>query len=338
MLAPLDRRRFLLGALGMAGAVALGACGGDDDDDDDAATATTSGDEAEAPSGDLTVVRLGLLPITDVAPMFLASDRGTFAEHGLDVEPTFAAGGAAILPSVESGEFDVGYSNIVSLLLLQSRGGAYKLLAGGGLTATGDTPDYSQLLVLNDSPFETMADLSGRRVAINTLRNALEIVVRESVDQAGGDHESIQFVEIPFPDMAAALEAGEVDAIQHNEPFQTILQETGTVRTLGQPFVDAAAGEVLAFYFVKADAAESDLAVGFRDAMAEANAYAADHEDEVRGIIPEYTQIEPDVAEAVILPPWVEDSLKESSLQVYAELMTTYGLVEEMPDYEALLP
>jgi NitT/TauT family transport system substrate-binding protein len=338
----IDRRMFLAGTLGLAGAVVLGACG-DDDESGTEGTAATGAAAATAGSGtaaagDLVTAKVGLLPITDVAPMFLATQRGLFAEHGLTVEPTFAAGGAVILPSVESGEFDIGYSNIVSLLLLQARGGSFKILAGGGLTATGDAPDYSEMIVLNDSPLQSMADVGGRRVAINTLKNALEIVVRESISLAGGDHESVQFVEVPFPEMAAALESGQVDAIQYNEPFQTIMLESGTARSIGRPFVDAAAGEILAFYFVKADNASSDVAVGFRDAMAGVNALAAESPDEVRAVLPEYTEIDPAIIEKLVMPPYVADSVRASSVRRYAELMTTYGLVDEMPDYEALLP
>jgi NitT/TauT family transport system substrate-binding protein len=316
----LDRRGFLAGALGVGGVALLGAaCGGD-------------GGDGGGP------VNVGLLPITDVAPLFLARQRGTFADHDLEVEPEFASGGAVILPSVESGQFEVGFSNIVSLMLAQAQGGRYTIVAGGGLTATGDQPDYSQMIVLEDSPLQGLADLSGQRVAINTLNNALEIVIRAAVDRAGGDHESIDFREFPFPEMRAALESGEVDAIQYNEPFQTILQQTGTVRTIGQPFVEVAAGEVLAFYFVKTSEADSDVATGFRDAMVEANTYAAGHEDEVRAVIPEYAEVEPEIAAEVILPTFVEDAVKRSSLEVYAELMTTYGLLDEEPDVDALLP
>jgi NitT/TauT family transport system substrate-binding protein len=239
---------------------------------------------------------------------------------------------------VESGEFDIGYSNIVSLLLIQSRGGKYKLIAGGGKTAMDDERDYSEMWVLNDSELESLADIGGRTVAINTLSNALEIVVRKAADEAGADHESINFVEIPFPEMGGALESGEVDAIQYNEPFQTILEQSGTARSIGKPFNVAAGGEILAYYFVKEENIDGPIATGFTAAMAKANAYAAEHEQELRDIITTYTEVPQEIADALIMPTYVEESVPESSLQVYAELMTEYGLVEELPDFAALLP
>lgn len=322
------RRAFLGGAAGVIGAAAYAAYGG--------ALAAAFGPRPT--SGELTTATLGFLPITDVAPFFLGESLGYFEEEGLQIEHTFAAGGAVILPSVESGEFDIGYSNIVSLLLIQSRGGKYKLIAGGGKTAMDDERDYSEMWVLNDSELESLADVGGKTVAINTLSNALEIVVRKAADEAGADHESIQFVEIPFPEMGAALESGEVDAIQYNEPFQTILEQSGTARSIGKAFNVAAGGEILAYYFVKEENIDSPIATGFSAAMAKANAYAAEHEQELRDIITTYTEVPQEIADALIMPTYVEESVPESSLQIYAELMTEYGLVEELPDFAALLP
>jgi NitT/TauT family transport system substrate-binding protein len=322
------RRAFLGGAAGLVGAAAYAAYGG--------ALASAFGPRPK--SSDLTTATIGFLPITDVAPFFLGQSLGYFEEEGLQIEHTFAAGGAVILPSVESGEFDIGYSNIVSLLLIQSRGGKYKLIAGGGKTAMDDERDYSEMWVLNDSELESLADVGGKTVAINTLSNALEIVVRKAADEAGADHESINFVEIPFPEMGAALESGEVDAIQYNEPFQTILEQNGTARSIGKAFNVAAGGEILAYYFVKEENIDGPVATGFSAAMAKANAYAAEHEQELRDIITTYTEVPQEIADALIMPTYVEESVPESSLQVYAELMTEYGLVDELPDFAALLP
>lgn len=326
----------------------LGACGDDDGGDETGATggdgttgATASNGEGGSngtAAGELTTATLGLLPITDVAPFFLAQQEGWFEELGLDVGHEFAAGGAAILPSVESGEFELGYSNIVSLLLLQSRGASFKILAGGGLTATGDEPDYSEMWVPEDSDVEDLSQLGGHTVAINTLGNILEIATREAVSQAGGDHESIEFAEVPFPDMAAALQSGQVDAILYNEPFQTILQREGGVRSIGRPFVDSAPGEIIAFYFTKADDAEGDVATAFRDGMARANEFAAENPDELREVIPTYSEVSEEIASELVMPPYVADSVRESSVQIYAELMAKYGIVDEVPDYQALLP
>lgn len=337
----LDRRRFLAaGAVSFGGAVLLGACGDDDDSD----TSGNGGGGGGGGGGGTTQASLGLLPIVEVAPTYIAREQGIFGDHGLEVSPEFAEGGAVIIPSVESGDYQIGFSNIVSLLLAGEAGASFKIVGGGGLTATADADDWSQMWVLEDSDIEQLADLEGRRVAVNTRSNALEIVVRAAVEMDGGDHTAIDFVDFPFPDMRAAMEAGECDAIQYNEPFQTVWQQEGGVRSIGQPFRDVAPGEILAFYFVPADQADSDLATGFRDALAEANAVAAGDEAAVRAILPTYLEgLDPAVAEALVLPAFTEDSIMESSLERYAELMVEYGPasempIEDIPDWEALLP
>ena len=138
--------------------------------------------------------------------------------------------------------------------------------------------------------------------------------------------------------MGAALESGEVDAIQYNEPFQTILEQGGTARSIGKPFNIAAGGEILAYYFVKEADIDGPIATGFTAAMARSNAYAADHEQELRDIITTYSEVPQEIADALIMPTYVEESVPESSLKIYAELMTEYGLVDELPAYADLLP
>lgn len=333
----LDRRGFLVGASVLGGAVILGACGDDSDDSDDTDAGGGDGDGGAGGGDGSAEATLGLLPIVEVAPVFLAIEQGIFADHGVEITPDFAAGGAVILPEVEGGSYQLGFSNIVSLFLAQAEGGQYTLVAGGGLTASSGEEDWSQMWVLEDSDIESLADLGGQRVAINTLNNVLQVAASAAVDEAGGDWESINFREFPFPDMENALREGEVDAILHNEPFQTMLQQQGGVRSVGQPFADVAGGETLAFYFVKTDAAGEDYAVGFRDAMAEANSFAAENEDEVRAVLPTYLDgMDPELAESLVLAGY-DPEIKRSSVERYAELVVEYGLLDDPPDVDALL-
>jgi NitT/TauT family transport system substrate-binding protein len=67
-------------------------------------------------------------------------------------------------------------------------------------------------VVTREASIRTAADLAGKRVAVNTLKNIGDTTIRASVRKAGGDPSSIKFVELAFPDMPAALQAGRVDA------------------------------------------------------------------------------------------------------------------------------
>src|SRR5688500_18059927 len=88
--------RAVLACLLVVAAAVPGACGGD---------------------GDLDTVRVGVVPIADVAPLYLGREKGFFADEGLDVEPQPATGGAAITPAVVDGDLEFGFSNTISLLI-----------------------------------------------------------------------------------------------------------------------------------------------------------------------------------------------------------------------------
>ena len=72
-------------------------------------TATTAAaGECEAGEPEQTELRLGVIPIADVAPVFIASS-GHLRGHGLTVTTEFAAGGAASIPAVVSGDIDLAF-------------------------------------------------------------------------------------------------------------------------------------------------------------------------------------------------------------------------------------
>ena len=82
-------------------------------------------------------VKIGLIPIADVAPVFVGIKQGYFKEQGIELDPQFAAGGAAITPAVISGDFDIGFSNTVSLLIAASKGLPVQIVSQGVLGGPG---------------------------------------------------------------------------------------------------------------------------------------------------------------------------------------------------------
>src|SRR4051794_37798647 len=99
----LMRRRFAPWlALAVASALSLAACGGSD------GSSGSSGDGTTA----TTKVSVGVIPIIDVAPLYLGIAKGFFSKRGLEVKPVPAQGGAAIVPAVVSGSQQFGFSNV----------------------------------------------------------------------------------------------------------------------------------------------------------------------------------------------------------------------------------
>ena len=308
------------------------ACGGGEETADPADT----GDANGAPG--TTQVSVGVIPIVDVAPIYLGVKQGFFADCGLELELVPAQGGAAIVPAVLSGEYAFGFSNVTSLLLARGRDLPLKIVAAGNST-TGDTADdIGALLVPADSPIQGPADLEGKTVAINTAKNISDTVVRESARQAGADPAAINFTELGFPDMPAALEAQRVDAAFVLEPFKTIALQAGA-REIAAPYADTAEDLLIAAYFTSEQmlAENPEQVKCFTEALNESLGYAAANEQEARQILTTYTRIEPALIPELTLPVW-NTELGAERLQRLADLALEDGLVTEPVPVDDLLP
>jgi NitT/TauT family transport system substrate-binding protein len=283
-------------------------------------------------------VTVGVIAILDVAPIYLGKQKDFFTKRNINLTLTPATGGAAIVPAVVSGQYQFGFSNMVSLLLASGNGLPLKVVCNGNNSTGADGSDFAALMVKADSPIKTPADLAGKTVAANTLKNIVDTSVRASVRKAGGDPKSVKFVELPFPQQPAALQSGQVDAVFVVEPFQQAVLAQGG-RKIASSYVDAAPNLVVATYFTSQQLMSSnpDLVKRFTEAMKESLAYADSHPEEARQIIGTYTQIAPDVIAKMTLPKWPAD-INRQAVQTLADLALSDGLLTKPADLNTLLP
>ncbi|MEV6174558.1 ABC transporter substrate-binding protein [Streptomyces sp. NPDC051954] len=321
-------RRLFAGLTAGALLLVATACGSSDDGSSDAG----------ASSGGITTVKLGLIPIVDVAPLYLGQKKGLFEKHGLKLEFTTAQGGAAIVPGVVSGQFQFGFSNVTSLMVAQSEGVPIKAVANGIASTGVRGKDFNGLMVKKDSPITSPKQLEGRKVAINTLKNINETAVRQAVRQAGGDPDKVQLVELAFDQMPAALDKGQIDAACVVEPATATIRSQGG-REIASPLIDIAPKLTVAMYFTSTQYAQQhpDEVKKFQEATAESLAYAEAHPDEARQIVTTYTKIPASVLEQVTLPKWPAEA-NRSSIEALMKLGEEDGLFKKTPDLDALLP
>ncbi|UQU62174.1 ABC transporter substrate-binding protein [Couchioplanes caeruleus] len=304
-----------------------------------AAGAGCGSDDPGAGSGGADKVKVGVIPIVDVAPIYLGQQKGFFASRRIELTMESGQGGAAIVPGVVSGQFQFGFSNITSLLVAQTRNVPIKVVANG-VASTGQAgKDFGGVTVRRDSPITKAADLAGKKIAVNTLKNIGDTTVRESVRKAGGDPAGITFVEMPFANMPAALQAGQVDAAWVVEPSLSAVTAAGG-RVVAWNYVDAAPDLTVAAYFAstKLIADDADLVKRFTDAMNESLSYADAHPDEVRAVLGSYTKIDPKARAALTLPKW-PTAINKVSVETLAKLGEQDGIFAgATPDLTKILP
>ena len=60
--------------------------------------------------------------VTDVAALYLGDEAGIFKKYGIDLKVNMGTTGAALVPSVMSGEYNFAFSSLVSLLQARDKG------------------------------------------------------------------------------------------------------------------------------------------------------------------------------------------------------------------------
>ena len=280
-------------------------------------------------------IRMGLLPIVDVAPVHLAIERGLFADEGLTVTVEVVQGGAAAIPALVGGDLDIAYGNWVSFLLANQEGIALRAVADG----VAATPGFTELLALPASGLEgDPAAMAGATVAVNTLNNIGELAVRSTLENAGVDPVDVQLVEVPFPDMGAALERGDVDVIWASEPVPTIVKSTLDAVVVADSFVGEMAAFPVAGYQATAEyvGAHPNTIAAFQRALAAAVSLIHDDPALVPDVVPSYTSLSAELA-AEIMAPAYGSRLEPSSLQRVHDYLVEFGMLEPGLDVAGLV-
>ncbi len=279
-------------------------------------------------------ISVGVVPVVDVAPLYLGIKQGFFAAQKLTVVPKPVQQGSVIITQVVSGAMNIGFSNNVSIIAAASRGIPLRIVAAGNQAGPGM---YSAIFVRASSPIRTPQDLAGKKIAVNALANVGPLVVNAALQARGVGIRGISYVAIPFPNMANALAKSQVDAVWAVEPFSGAISAQGGVRMILEPYSLLPKNFPIASYFVSASylGAHRDLVNRFTRAMNASLAYAQAHPAQVRQILPSYIKISPQVAATVALPEWMT-GLQEGLLGTTASLAKRYGYISTAPDIKQL--
>jgi len=228
----------------------------------DAAPEATALPAAEA--NNLPLVRVGHVPVTIYAPLFIAVEKGYFEEAGMQVELLPVEGGTENVVQVAAGNFDVAGGGIgAGMLNAVARGIEFEIVA----PLHTERPPLTSPLVVSKQRFDageitSVADLAGKTVSTNAKGAATEYWLWRALQQGGLDFPDVNVIGLGFREVAPALENGSLDAGILGEPLATLAEDQGLVTRLSQDFIDGFTSTVI--YFNKDWAtAHPDLAQGF---------------------------------------------------------------------------
>jgi NitT/TauT family transport system substrate-binding protein len=285
-----------------------------------------------------STITVGVLPIPDAAPLFIAKQKGFFREEGLTVKTEVLQSSSFAVPKLRSGAMDISLDNYVASFAADDQGVAHwHLIADSYQAAKG----AFVLLVGPKSAIHSPKDLRGKTVAVPSLHSVGQLMVTASLHTYEVQADTVKFVEMPFPQMPAALAKHQVDAVWTPDPFITAMQNSMGARTL----LDTAdpGGTTSDFpmsgWGVLDDYARKNpkTVAAFQRAIGKAQRLAAGDRAAVTGILPSYVKgIDASTAQLVTLGAY-PTSLNSIRLQRVADLMLQYGYVKKRVNVQPMI-
>jgi NitT/TauT family transport system substrate-binding protein len=317
------RQRRRLGLLAaIVAALVIAGCGGG------SSTGSQAGNGSE---GNVTTVKLGFVPYADDAPAFLAQEKGIFRKHGLNVQFAPAANPTAVVAAMVSGQQQFGFVTVPVLINVNAQGTPLKCVSPVvGRQPSDPARDTTTLVAAKDSGINGVADLAGKKVAMVQLNSLNSLGVQALAEKAGIDHKSIQLIQIPFPQMPAALSQGRVQAAVIVAPFvQTAIAQGAKVIT--HPNQELFAGGTIVCFaaldrYIKDHEAQ---VTAFNAAMREAILYAKDHESEAKATLTKHMELTPEVAQKQVLQTDWNPTLDPATIDKIQDYMRQFGLLQK---------
>ncbi|ALG08051.1 hypothetical protein AOZ06_15005 [Kibdelosporangium phytohabitans] len=277
-------RRTLLAGMG---AFALSACG-------DSSSSTPANPAPEIPE-----IRLGVLKVTDTAPLFVAQREGIFAKYGLNPKFVTMELTGDQRPDLEvGGQADVAFDSWVTIFLNITDGADWVVLGEAYQAA----PRCTGLVAGSKSRMRTISDLTSKPIGVNNLRGLGVLLTNSLLRTSGMKPTDVKYVEKPFDALADAVRNGEVAAAWMVEPYMTRSQlEAGCVL-----FADTAVGPTADFPQSGYACARSfarknpNTVRAFQLALAEAQQRSLDR-SLVENVLPEYISVSKNVAQLMNL-------------------------------------
>jgi len=143
-----------------------------------------------------------------VTPYYAALELGIAEEYGIELTSTWGESSSAMMTQVVSGDVDVAFSSFWGVIDSVRQGIPVRIV--GELFRI--VPESLTIEVKPDSGIDGIEDFPGKKIGVVGLNGSQDIIIKYMMAQEGLDYESVEFVNLPFPEIPGALERGDIDA------------------------------------------------------------------------------------------------------------------------------
>jgi NitT/TauT family transport system substrate-binding protein len=218
-------------------------------------------------------IKFILLPILDALPLYVADQKGYFAEQGVQVQFIPASSAVERDQLMAAGQADALINDLLSVVLY-NRDSIQVQVVGFARTASKDVSLY-RIVAAPLSGLSKPADLAGVPIGISQS-SVIDYVTDRLLQAEGLTPDQIKTVVVPkIPDRLALLSKGEIKAATLPEPFSTLAVNSGGTVILDDTSHPEYGNSVISFLKAFIDShpkAVTGLLAAFQKAVADINA------------------------------------------------------------------
>ncbi|MFQ4136981.1 sulfonate ABC transporter substrate-binding protein [Nodosilinea sp. PGN35] len=292
-----SRRRFLcqsslfLGGIALAGTV--NACS-TESTPQATAPVTTAAAPAAASAGGSKAIRVGYQKSSTILNLLKNQKRleDRFKGESVNISFNEFAAGPQMLEALNVGSIDLAYTGETPPVFAQAAGAPLLYIAWEDVG-----PLAEALLVQQDSPIQSVAELKGKKVALNKGSNVHYLLVK-ALEEAGLQYSDVETAYLPPGDARSAFEQKSVDAWVIWDPFQAAAEKQLGARILrdGKGIVQNRGFYLATKSFVEGN---PDLVAGLLEELEAVSAFAKDNPPEVSKFLSNELGIPTDVLDLV---------------------------------------
>ncbi len=281
---------------------------------------------------DDVVLRIGVLPILDALPLYIAEEAGYFAAEGMSVEIVAAASALERDSLMQAGELDAMLTDVIATILF-NRGDAPVKIGAVAFRAAGDAPQF-RILAAPAAKIESPGDLAGVPVG-GSANSVIAYVLDRMLTDAGLVTKEITLEPVPaIPVRFEMLMGGDLRAAILPDPLAQAAIEAGAALVLDDSQYPAYSQSVISFRADFLDA-NPEAAAGFLRAWMRAAADLNADPESYRALFLERANVPESVQETYIIPPFpLNEITTEAEWEDAAAWLLAEELIEGAPPYD----
>ncbi len=246
-------------------------------------------------------LRIAVLPILDTLPLYVAEEKGIFADHNLKIVLVPVASAAERDQLLQAGQVDGVITDLVALAMY-NRQGTRVVAVRYALRPTPDLPQF-RILAAPQSGITSVDDLRGVPIGLSQ-GTVVEYVAHRLLEAEGLTADEITPLAVPkIPDRMALLLGGELKAAVLPEPLASLAVQHGATVVLDDRDHPQFSGSLYAF---RKEVLESrpELIRHFLEAIEESSAAINADKARWRGLLADKHLLPADLVDSYTFPDY----------------------------------